>query len=47
MNLAMLGGALLAACWGAGPVSLDERAEQPVREEATSVRAAAKEGPSP
>jgi uncharacterized membrane protein YphA (DoxX/SURF4 family) len=25
-NLAMLGGALLVAYWGAGPVSLDERA---------------------
>jgi putative oxidoreductase len=40
-NLAMLGGALLVAYWGAGPVSLDERAEQrPVRE-ATVVRAVA------
>ena len=39
-NLAMLGGALLIAYWGAGPFSLDERAEQTVRE-AASVRAAA------
>jgi uncharacterized membrane protein YphA (DoxX/SURF4 family) len=29
-NLAMLGGALLIAYWGAGPVSLDERAKRPV-----------------
>jgi putative oxidoreductase len=29
-NLAMLGGALLIAYWGAGPVSLDERAQRPV-----------------
>ena len=34
-NLAMLGGALLIAYWGAGPVSLDERARQrPVKEAA-------------
>ena len=34
-NLAMLGGALLIAYWGAGPVSLDERAAQrPVKEAA-------------
>src|SRR6266536_651818 len=31
-NLAMLGGALVIAYWGAGPVSLDERAERPVPE---------------
>ena len=29
-NLAMLGGALLIAYWGAGPVSLDERTERAV-----------------
>jgi putative oxidoreductase len=39
-NLAMLGGALGIAYWGAGPVSLDERAEFPVRE-ATVPRATA------
>ncbi len=39
-NLAMLGGAFLIAYWGAGPVSLDERAEQPVRQ-ATVARATA------
>jgi len=37
-NLAMLGGALLIAYWGAGPVSLDERAGRPVKE-ATSASA--------
>jgi putative oxidoreductase len=37
-NLAMLGGALLVAYWGAGPVSLDERAERSVPE-ATSATA--------
>jgi hypothetical protein len=31
-NLAMLGGALLIAYWGAGPFSLDERAERPVQQ---------------
>ena len=31
-NVGMLGGALLIAYWGAGPVSLDERAQRPVRE---------------
>ena len=38
-NLAMLGGALLIAYWGAGPVSLDERAERSVPEatSATSI----------
>jgi putative oxidoreductase len=39
-NLAMLGGALLVAYWGAGPVSLDERAESSVSE-AIPERAAA------
>src|SRR6266536_5611698 len=39
-NLAMLGGALVIAYWGAGPVSLDERAGSPVRE-ATAARAVA------
>jgi putative oxidoreductase len=39
-NLAMLGGALLIAYFGAGPVSLDERAEQPLPE-ASPARAAA------
>src|SRR5213594_5255401 len=39
-NLAMLGGALLIAYWGAGPVSVDERAERPVKEAAV-VRAVA------
>jgi putative oxidoreductase len=39
-NLAMIGGALLIAYWGAGPVSLDERAERPERE-ATTVKAVA------
>ena len=33
-NLAMLGGALLITYFGAGPVSLDERAQRPVRESA-------------
>ena len=37
-NLAMLGGALLVAYWGAGPVSLDERAERS-EAEATSATA--------
>ena len=37
-NLAMLGGALFVAYWGAGPVSLDERAERSVPE-ATSATA--------
>jgi putative oxidoreductase len=37
-NLAMLGGALLIAYWGAGPVSLDERAGRSVPE-ATSASA--------
>lgn len=31
-NLGLLGGALLIAYWGAGPVSLDERARRPVPE---------------
>lgn len=31
-NLALLGGALLVAYFGAGPVSLDERARRPVEE---------------
>ena len=31
-NLAMLGGALLIAYWGAGPVSLDERATHSLHE---------------
>jgi putative oxidoreductase len=35
-NLAMLGGALLVAYWGAGPVSLDERAERAVPEAASA-----------
>jgi putative oxidoreductase len=39
-NLAMLGGALLVAYFGAGPVSLDERAERPLQE-AIPERAAA------
>jgi uncharacterized membrane protein YphA (DoxX/SURF4 family) len=39
-NLAMLGGALLIAYWGAGPVSLDERAQRPLRE-VSPARAAA------
>ncbi len=39
-NLAMLGGALLIAYWGAGPVSLDERAQRPVPA-ATTARAVA------
>jgi putative oxidoreductase len=39
-NLGLLGGALLITYWGAGPVSLDERAERPVRE-AASLKAAA------
>ena len=33
-NLAMLGGALLIAYFGAGPVSLDDRAKRPVHEAA-------------
>ena len=33
-NLAMLGGALLIAYFGAGPVSLDERERRPVQEAA-------------
>jgi putative oxidoreductase len=37
-NIGMLGGLLLIAYWGAGPVSLDERAGRPVPE-ATSVTA--------
>jgi len=37
-NLAMLGGALLVAYWGAGPVSLDERAKRS-EAEATSATA--------
>jgi putative oxidoreductase len=39
-NLGLLGGALLIAYFGAGPVSLDERARRPVQE-ATPARAAA------
>jgi putative oxidoreductase len=39
-NLGLLGGALLVAYFGAGPISLDERARRPVRE-ATPARAAA------
>jgi putative oxidoreductase len=39
-NLAMLGGALLIAYWGAGPVSLDERAARPVQA-ATAARVVA------
>jgi putative oxidoreductase len=39
-NLGLLGGALLIAYFGAGPVSLDERARRPVQE-ATSARAVA------
>jgi uncharacterized membrane protein YphA (DoxX/SURF4 family) len=31
-NLGLLGGALLIAYFGAGPVSLDERARRPVQE---------------
>ena len=31
-NLGLLGGALLIAYFGAGPVSLDERARRPLRE---------------
>jgi putative oxidoreductase len=31
-NLGLLGGALLIAYFGAGPVSLDERARRPVPE---------------
>jgi hypothetical protein len=41
-NLAMLGGALLIAYFGAGPASLDEGVRQPVRE-ATAARATAAE----
>jgi uncharacterized membrane protein YphA (DoxX/SURF4 family) len=44
-NLAMLGGTLLIAYWGAGPVSLDERAERPVRE-ATHASAVVSEAPA-
>src|SRR5438132_12540237 len=40
-NLAMLGGALLIAYWGAGPVSLDERALQRPVKGAAVVRAVA------
>lgn len=40
-NVAMLGGALLVAYWGAGPVSLDERAERRPVHEAIPERAAA------
>jgi putative oxidoreductase len=40
-NLAMLGGALLVTYWGAGPLSLDERAEQPAREAARTTAVAA------
>jgi putative oxidoreductase len=39
-NLGLLGGALLIAYFGAGPVSLDERARRPLRE-ATPARAVA------
>ena len=39
-NLGLLGGALLIAYFGAGPVSLDERAQRPV-EEAGPARAVA------
>jgi putative oxidoreductase len=39
-NLGLLGGALLIAYFGAGPVSLDERARRPVRE-ATRAKAVA------
>jgi uncharacterized membrane protein YphA (DoxX/SURF4 family) len=39
-NLAMLGGALLTAYFGAGPVSLDELVRRPLPE-ATPARAAA------
>ena len=35
-NVAMLGGALLVAYWGAGPVSLDERAERSVPKTASA-----------
>jgi putative oxidoreductase len=40
-NLGLLGGALLIAYFGAGPVSFDERAERPVREAAVTTRAVA------
>ena len=40
-NLAMLGGALGIAYFGAGPVSLDERAAQPAREAARTTAIAA------
>jgi putative oxidoreductase len=39
-NLGLLGGALLIAYWGAGPVSLDERVRRPLHE-AIPERAAA------
>jgi putative oxidoreductase len=39
-NLGLLGGALLVAYWGAGPVSLDERVRRPLHE-AIPERAAA------
>jgi putative oxidoreductase len=39
-NLGLLGGALLIAYFGAGPVSLGERARRPLRE-ATAARAVA------
>jgi hypothetical protein len=39
-NLGLLGGALLIAYFGAGPVSLDERARRPVRK-ATRAKAVA------
>jgi hypothetical protein len=44
-NLAMLVGALLIAYWGAGPVSLDERARHPVQE-ATRATAVVSEAPA-
>jgi putative oxidoreductase len=39
-NLGLLGGTLLIAYWGAGPVSVDERARRPLQE-AIPARAAA------
>ena len=42
-NVAMLGGALLVAYWGAGPVSLDEKAEKRPAHEATHAGAALSE----
>jgi putative oxidoreductase len=39
-NLGLLGGALLVAYFGAGPVSLDERARRPVREAARATAVA-------